>query len=252
MFAVVKFAEEPKGVSERLRRKFGKKQAAAEKITVTPGVFYFSLSCNFTSEKADWNIISASAGKLKNRLIVPFGVSPPRESGCRLSRCESLKKRSFILSVYDILKDKRLKAITFDDDGGFLPEDISRFVPLAPDIRVLTDSPEKYEGAREEIMARYGASLIISPKKTPLFNTALISYAGGVYKGEGIEAFTAADTLFGASKLLRLKGLKFSDELLSLVPENVKADAFIAALFEYSHFQLPENAVFPLWEGLGA
>lgn len=252
MFAVVSFEDEPKGVSERLKRKFGKNQVTAEKITVAPGVFYFSLSSNFTARKADWDMIFNTAGSFKNRLILPEGVYFPKDLGYRPCRCESLKKRVFIASVYDVLKNESCKAITLDDDGGAFAEDIFRFVPLAPVIRVLTDSPEIYESIGEEIMEKYGASLIVCPRNTRFSHTKLISYGGGAYIGEGIEAFTAADNLFGASRLIRLKGLSFSEEILSLVPNDIKAETFISALCEYSHFTLPENAVFPLWEGLGA
>lgn len=42
MFAVVRFDQEPKGLFKKLFWRFSKREVNAEKVSVAPGVFFFS------------------------------------------------------------------------------------------------------------------------------------------------------------------------------------------------------------------
>lgn len=249
MFAVVNFDEESKKGIKKLFWRFLKKTVYTEKVSVAPGVFYFVLHCNFSSQRADWKLIEESAGAMKGRLIFPEGTKVP--DNFTKSHFEKLRKTAFIKTARKILLSQRCKSVTIDDRNGEYIDYIESFVSLAPLIRVVTHSPERYSLAEERIMEKFGATLLICDENTELDNTWLITYTGGVWHGKGIKAITASDICYGAEKLIRLTKLCFNEEYLKLVPEKTDSEKFLSALYECSHGDFLGNTLFDWCKTLG-
>lgn len=249
MFAVVKFADSEKGFFKNMFSGFKKKRISAEKVTVAPGTFYFLLTCNFTYERADWDMIEEYCGPAKSRVIFQgFVKAPERFAVCGFQK---LRKRAFILTALEILKTRKCQSIVIDDRDGDYINDIEKFMALAPVVKVITCCPERYEQAEERIMENCGASLLFGDENAELDNTWLVTYRGGAWRGEGIKAITAADVCFGAEKLIRLTDLAFADEQLDLVPEGIDSAKFLSALYECSHAMFLERTLFRFDEPCG-
>lgn len=249
MFAVVKFDKEPKGLIKKLIWRFSKREVNAEKVSVAPGVFYFFLRCNFTSERADWDLVENAARAMKNRLIFPEDIKAP-EKFATVS-LEKLRQKAFIKTALKILKNEKCESVTIDDRNGIFINYIENFVNLAPLIRVITNTPERYDSVSESIMEKSGATLLMCNENTDLEKTWLITYSGGAWHGEGIKAITAADVCYGAEKLIRLSKLSFNKQYLRLVPEGINIEKFFSALYEYSHGDFLENTLFSFDNGSG-
>lgn len=249
MFAVVKFDQEPKGLFKKLFWRFSKREVNAEKVSVAPGVFFFFLRCNFTPEHADWDLIEDAAGAMKNRLIFPEDIRIPEKFTPLL--LEKLRQRAFIKTAFKILKSEKCESVTIDDRNGIFINDIENFVNLAPLIRVITNTPERYDSVCERIMEKSGATLLLCDENADLGRTWLVTYRGGSWHGESIKAITAADVCFGAEKLIRLSKLNFNEEYLSLVPEGIDRDKFLPALYEYSHADFLENTLLAFEKACG-
>lgn len=233
MFAVVRFAEGEKGLLKKLFSRFRRKRILTERIAVAPGIFYFSLTCNFTYERADWEMIRQYCGPAKSRVIFPDFV----KAGECFPVCSfgKLRERAFILTALEILKTRKCHSIAIDDRDGDYVDDIERFMAFAPVIRVITHNPERYEEAGERIMENWGAALLFSDENAYMDDSWLVTYGGGAWRGRGIKAITASDVCFGAEKLIRLTDLNFEEEYLKLVPKGVNSEKFLSALYECSH-----------------
>lgn len=242
MFAVVKFSDSPKGFFKKLFSVFSRKTVYNEKVSVAPGVFFFMLTCSFTPDRADWDMIEESAGAAKSRIIFPENVNVP-ERFMRNS-FEKLRKKAFIETALKILKNQECECVTIDDREGFYVNDIEKFVKLAPLIRVVTNNPERYDSVSEKIMEDSGATILMSDENTDFGSTWLVTYSGGAWHGEDIRAITAADICFGAKKLIRLSNLKFANEYSKLVPDGINSEKFLSALYECSHAVFLENTLF--------
>lgn len=249
MFAVVRFDQEPKGLIRKLIWRFSKSEVNAEKVSVAPGVFFFFLRCNFTPEYADWDLIEDAAGAMKNRLIFPKDIRVP-ERFAPFS-LEKLSQRAFIKTALKILKSEKCESVTIDDRNGDFINDIENFVNLAHLIRVITNTPERYDSISERIMEKSGATVLLCNENADLGKTWLVTYSGGAWHGEGIKAITAADVCYGAEKLIRLSKLSFNEQYLSLVPEGIDSEKFLSALYEYSHGDFLENTLFSFDKGSG-
>lgn len=249
MFAVVKFSEEPRGFFKKLIFKFSQRKVFTEKVSIAPGVFFFMLTCSFTPDRADWDLIEECAGAAKSRIIFPENVSVPERF--MRSSFEKLRKKAFIETALKILKNQKSECVTIDDREGFYINDIEKFVKLAPLIRVVTNNPERYDSVSEKIMEESGAALLICNENTDLGSTWLITYSGGVWHGDRIRAITAADICYGAEKLIRLFCLEFDDEYLELVPDGVNSEKFLSALYECSHAVFLENTLFDCDDACG-
>lgn len=242
MFAVVKFSDPPKGFFKKLFSGFSKKRIYTENVSVAPGVFFFILTCSFTPDRADWDLLQDCAGAAKSRIIFPENVIVP-ERFMRIS-FEKLRKKAFIETALKILENQKCECVTIDDREGFYVNDIEKFVKLAPLIRVVTNHPERYDSVSEKIMEESGATILMSDENTDLGSTWLVTYRGGAWHGHRIKAITAADVCYGAEKLIRLSNLKFADEYLELVPDGINSEKFLSALFECSHAAFLENTLF--------
>lgn len=249
MFAVVRFAQEPKGLIKKFFWRFSKREVNAEKVSVAPGVFFFFLQCNFTQEREDWDLIEDAAGAMKSRLIFPEDIRVPEKFAT--IPLEKLKQRAFIKTALKILKNEKYESVTIDDRNGVFINDIENFINLAPLIRVITNNPERYDSVSERIMDKSGATLLLCDENADLGKTWLVTYSGGAWHGEGIKAITAADVCFGAAKLIRLSKLSFNEQYLSLVPEGIDCEKFLSALYEYSHADFLENTLFSVEKTCG-
>ena len=181
--------------------------------------------------------------------MVPEDVRAPERF--KAITLEKLRQRAFIKTALKILKSEKCESVTIDDRNGIFINDIENFVNLAPLIRVITNTPERYDSVCERIMEKSGATLLLCDENADLGRTWLVTYRGGSWHGESIKAITAADVCFGAEKLIRLSKLNFNEEYLSLVPEGIDRDKFLPALYEYSHADFLENTLFAFEKACG-
>jgi len=216
-------------ISESKRRRLPRKCAVEALLSPVKGAAPYKV-INVTPGKKgiDWKTVCLAAGCSSSSMLLPESVDVPLyvpvmrfepqvlpllaalNTAIAQSGKEGANKRSMLVC----------------DDKAVLADYLSRAVPYASKITVVTSSPELYLRCAAEIMDEYGAVIKISSQAdlSVKYDIA-VSDSGRI---NAVLCITADDIKSNADKLL------LPDEYVRMCPPQIDLFDFICALFECS------------------
>ncbi len=216
-------------INEVRRRRLPRKCAVEALLSPVKGAAPYKVINVAPGKKGiDWRMVSLAAGCSRRSMLLPESVAVPLS--VPIVRFEPQVLPLLIAlntAVFHADKKEAYKrSLLVCDVKAVLTDYLSRAVPYASKITVVTDFPELYLGCAAEIMDTYGAVIKISSQAA-----LSAEYDIGVSDGEKINAaicVTAEDIKRDADKI------NFPDEYVRMCPPHIDAFSFICALFECS------------------
>ena len=186
---------------------------------------------------AQWEQVTALAGRWGDRLLLPSGVDPPPPlSAARFPRYD---KAVLAATACEIIKWTRMplyrRMVGFcDRDGSYadLLEGLLRHFTAAV---VLTGREDVYEAEAERLMAGMGAPVILAGHGTAFADCVLVLAPEGLPPDIRPRCPVLANVHSPDGRHDWISGLRVRpfDELLALCPKGIAPHDFGAALFEF-------------------
>ena len=186
-------------------------------INVTPG-----------RKGIDWKTVCLAAGCSSSSMLLPESVEVPLYVPVIRFEPQVLPLLAALNTalVQSGKENAQKRSMVICDSKAVLAEYISRAVPYASKISVVTDTPELYLKSATEIMDKYGAVIKLSSQID-----SSVKYDIAVSDGEKVNAelcITADDIISKADMLF------LPDEYVRMCPPQIELLDFICALFECS------------------
>jgi len=148
------------------------------RVEVPNGAPFFLLQAQSRKGQLDFNAIEQAAGRLRTKMLFPQGMELPPvpqassaakaqlEPGLRAFAPRRLPLLLCLRFAQQVLRASRIPArsrsVTIVDQKGMLCRSLEPFVQLAGSLRVFTPEPAAYRATAEQLLRRYGITLIVS------------------------------------------------------------------------------------------
>lgn len=243
--------QEPDGFFQRVSSLFHKNPAyAVEKSAF--GVTVREIRCCMTGSRLPWRTIKKLAGMSRFELLCREDCLPPPDTGIvRYKPPESQPLQALNAAVSVVRQSnadpQKLRIGLYDplgQHGGML----KKTVPLAAEVRVATQKPVLYQAAAEEIMQRFGASVLVEGGLRLLEDCPIIIAPGKIE--ELLPAPSSALVFTGEKPAVPVQGIvltsyakRLPGKLAELCPYCIDKLYFSSALYERELKLLPYKIV---------
>ena len=218
------------------RRKKRSCKLSIERVALPEAVSFYRMTVQGEKEALPWPDIAEGAGPLRCRLLLPRGITPPKESGIRAFEPKALPLRMLFNAGVAALERRRLfrKEITVVDPGGILPQCIGRLVPFASVLRVLTERPHRYAAAQRDLLESDGISLCVCSMSAPLPQQGVLISLTAEYVPRLFDGliFTCAERRFLRAETVIARDVKLPSAPARLCPAGIDRVQFASALYE--------------------
>ena len=240
MFVVLEPQPRAKGFSMRARGFLRPAVPKLVQVKLPSAAAFYRLPLPFARRGIDWRRVRGAAGGLAERLLLPPEVVLPEGCGCAVWQGTRLAETQCFHTALALLRvcafDPRGLCVTLVDRDARFTHELRLLMPLAAELRVVTERPERYAPVREAMLAEYGAALLLSE--------SLSAAQGGRFviapQADSL-ADTALDTIAvtnGATNArfaVRGQGCTLPPEYAALCPPKIPPESFAAALYECCH-----------------
>ena len=236
MFATVEFYERDNRVKSRMKRLMGKSEIVTERVSLSENEYFYKIRVPVHKNKYPVSKLRRVASGVNDGLLFPEGFTD--EVGVKVYRSSFFREILLFNSAVSLLEkggyDPSVTLITLIDKKGFLSSQTERLIPLAGEIRVVTDNVRAYERTAGRVMEEYGLSLLVSDKLSSIPERGIIiSFKSNVipvyFKGLLI---TGEKRLLPFAKVLTGTGIKAEEKYMSLCPSGIDMTDFLSALCE--------------------
>lgn len=217
-----------------LRRRFFSKKIRWSRVEVPRGKPFFIMTLTQHRGKLPWKAAAKAAGPLGKALLLPRCVVAG--GGMKAFSAEVFPEvllfNGAVKHLTSLGFDPVGQTVTLFDSRGIFAPRVDTLVRLFSCVRVVTGCQETYEKAAEEIMAKYGASLIVTDAPGELSGGSVVISSQGVPVTFSGTLYTDSQTELLSGKVLRGRGVTLPQEYDSLCPQGIDKEAFAAALYE--------------------
>jgi hypothetical protein len=201
--------------------------------------------------RLNWTQIRRAAGYESSRLLLPRNITPPADSRIKPFNGVELSRKLMSLAAVSLLKtvsiNPRLVCISVYDPEAVMPDLPLLFIPLAADVRVYTNRPERYAMQKYTAMQEYGAVLTVTTDSGGISESLLV-LAPDVKPRDctGLKHLALSNGWIMTavnpeeSQAIQLKGIihgyipRVSHSLFSAMPEGCDIMQFLSGLYELS------------------
>lgn len=236
MFATVELYEEERTFAKSLKRIFIKEKILSERVLLPENEYFYKLKVPVHKGSIPAERLKRITAGLADGLIFPKGFV--NNSGIReyTSSCfrDILLFNTAVSAVEQSVFNPAETLITLIDKKGVLCTEISRLVPFAGELKVITDNVRAYSREAERIMKEYGLSLFVSDRLSSIPERGIvISRHSDIipvyFKGLII---TDEKRLFPFARVLSGEGIKAKGSYEKLCPDGIDITEFLSALCE--------------------
>lgn len=216
-------------INESKRRRLARKCTVEALLSPVKGAAPYKV-INVTPGKKgiNWRAVCLAAGCSSSSMLLPESVEVPLYVPIMRFEPQVLPLLAALNTVIarSDRENANKRSLLICDSNAVLADYISRAVPFASKITVVTQSPESYLKCACEIMDEFGAVIKLSSQVD-----SSVSYDIAVSDGEKQNAglcITADDIKNNADKL------SLPEEYARMCPPQIKLFEFVCALFECS------------------
>lgn len=219
MFLLIDRIEKENGFKDRLFDLTHKAQIGAERITLSPGKFFFKICAADRFGRVAWKEIEKLSRGLSKRVVLPEGTDLPENSPFKKFFPFVFSFRTLFYSALGVISKLKLDPcsvfVSVFDENGYATDLIERLVPFCGKLAVITGCPDAYGTVAKLLFEKYGVSLIIRTVFDPcvLSSTAIICE-----NAEDVPIYYKG-ILFTNHKRRSLEGTVMSGKEVCLPPE---------------------------------
>lgn len=214
-------------------------EVSSEKLSIQGAFPFYKITAKLYRGIIPWNTVQAISGKLKNRAVLPFGVTP--DDNCDISAFvpkvlpERILFNSAVKTLEKMALDPTQVFVSVIDENAYLVDLVEKLVHLACRIQVITSCVSDYERLAEKLLSSYGLSLIISSRtdSSILASTVIISSKSSavplIFKG---LLFTNERRRLMNATVLTGDNITLPEKFAITESQNVDKLTFASALYE--------------------
>ncbi|MCL2106333.1 MAG: hypothetical protein FWH26_04635 [Oscillospiraceae bacterium] len=220
------------------------------RVETPSGAPFFLLETRRRRGEVPWNAVERAAGRCRSRMLFPEGVVPPLppeavsaaaarlEPGIRAFCPKRLPLVLCLRAAQQVMRRSEIPAqklsLTLVDRKGLLSRSLEPLVMLAGSLRVFTPDPGAYRGAAQQLLSRYGVTLILSESVGCFANSDVVvaddlSLFTGREKG---LIFTPDQRELPGCRVVRGRLPQLTPAFEPLLPRGIDPLLFAAALYE--------------------
>lgn len=239
MFVVIEKDEEQEGIFERFKDLFRQPLVEKRKVEVPNALPYYIINAKSYHGVCPWEKVEEAAGALRLRVLLPPETVLPPESLLRPFEPAVFFERLLFNTAVDAIKKMHLDpcrvSVTVFDENAYLIDLVERLVPLAFQLRIITNCGAAYEQLGAYLLERFGISLLVSARadNSVLSSTFIISASGKAVPliFPGILFTNRKEKLMNAV-VMSGKGFDLPKKYTELLPKNIEPAVFAGALYE--------------------
>ncbi len=238
MFATVEFYSPDESFRARLKRFFRPPEIITEKVSVPENEYFYKIRVPLNKGRVPYDKLRRISAGVCNGLIFPESFRCEEPEGIKIYSSRYFSETVLFNTAVSLIKESVFAPnetlITLVDKKGVLATEVSRIVPYAGEIRVVTDNTRAYEFASRRIIDEYGLSLLVSDKLSSIPGEGIVisldsSYIPLYFKGLLI---TAQRRYLPFARVLAGEGIRADEKYIALCPEGTDTEAFLSALCE--------------------
>ena len=212
-----------------------KPQIQSKRINLPSGDAFFIVTTDKHLGRIPWKKLEACLGILRNNILLPDGITIPEGVNITKFSPDILPRIMLMNSSVHYITNHRLhfqgKNLIIFDEKTLYESYIEKLLSCFSNIKIITDSPEKYKAMSQKLLENYGFSLVIS--KEEIFDSEVIIshqckvplyFEGTVFTNE--NRYLMNSTVFSASEI------DLPDLYENLKPKNIEDILFASTLYE--------------------
>lgn len=238
MFATVEFYMPEETLKAKVRRLFRSPEIITEKVHLPENEYFYKIKMPLHKGAVPYDKLRRISSGLCDGLIFPVGFRCEDTLGIKIYSSRYFRETVLFNTAVSLIKESVFQPsetlITLVDGRGVLACEISRIVPYANEIRIITDNIRAYEFASNRIMNEYGLSLLVTDKLSSIGNEGIViscdsSFIPLYFKG---LVLTAQKRFLPFARVLTGEGIRADEKYRELCPEGFDEEAFLSALCE--------------------
>lgn len=238
MFATVEFYEREDTFKAKLKSFFSPPKIITEKVPLPENEYFYKMKVPLHKGEIPYDKLKRISSGVCDGLIFPKGFRCEETEGIKVYSSRYFKETVLFNTAVSLIKESIFEptqtVITLVDKKGVLASEVSRIVPFACEIRVVTDNMRAYEFAHRRIMNEYGLSLLVSDKLSSISKEGIVisydsSFIPLYFKG---LVLTAQKRFLPFARVLMGEGISADEKYTALCPEGVDMEIFLSALCE--------------------
>ena len=238
MFAVPECVPYRKRFAEKLRRK---KAVQRVRVPVPGGASFFRLIVP-TYGEMPWQAVQAAVGTLP--VLLPDGVHAPEDVPLRVFVPQRFPLLCAAQTAAFLLRQRApIPSLGVLDPGGALRGKAAILLPVAREVRIVTDRPERFAEDVQIAMREWGAALTVGRERTLLRNCTAILCENGDDVSSAEAVFCVRQSMQRADTVCLSRFVPPPD-LDALRPAKIDPLLFAAALYELCGVRMPERCRF--------
>ena len=237
MFVVLEPQPRAKGFSARACGFLRPAAPQLVQVKVPSAAAFYRLPLPWRRKGIDWRRVRGLAGGLAERLLLPPEVVLPEGCGCAVWQGMRLAETQCFHTALALLRacpfDPRGLCVTLVDKDARFTHELRLLMPLAAELRVVTERSERYAPVREAMLAEYGAALLLSESLSAAQGSRfVIAPQADTLAGVAMDAIAVTDGAANARFTVRGQGCALPPEYAALCPPQISPETFAAALYE--------------------
>ena len=251
MFFLLSIKDGEKSFRARISDYFHPANVSVEKIETEKLLPFYKITAVRHRGEIPWKEIENAAGRFCHRAIMNVSENIPESSKIKKYEPVVFPTRILFNSAVSVLEKLKLDpikmSITVFDENGYLTDMIENLVKLCSSIRIVTSCVRDYEAVRDDLLLKYGISVIITPKTDNIIltSTAIISDKSGdiplIYHG---LLFTNERRKMLNASVLCGKNITLPDEIKHLFDPGYDKLTFASALYELCSAKILEKTLY--------
>lgn len=239
LFVAIEKEEEQESLLERLKDLFKPPEVERRKVEVPGALPFYVLRVKPHKGAFPTAAVEEAAGALRARVLLPKGVRLPSESGLSVFEPSVFFERLLFNTAVDAIEKMQLEpfrvSVCVFDENAYLLDLVENLIPLAFELRVITNCVTAYEQLSKLFLERHGLSLIVSSRAddSVLSSTFVVSASAKavplIFPG---VLFTNKRRKFMNAVVVCGEGFELDEKFAALLPEKIDPLRFAGALYE--------------------
>lgn len=224
MFCVLNVEKKKRNFFEKIFRFLACDDYSITTVPVFKGAPFYMLNAS-VYDGVDWDRVIEHAGKCSKRLVINGNITIPENQGIGVFNSPVLYNKVFMNTLLHIIKNnvtlKNPQSITLYDKKGVYADFLTKLVPCACQITVVTDNKEKYTKVCDEIL-----------ENTGLCVSLLSDFNDGTIKINTDKIVMSVNAKNQFINVTCGENMIVNDIYKKLLPEGVDGYTFYSALYE--------------------
>ena len=239
MFAAVMITPQPSRLTGRIGQMLRRPRPSVRRLR-RDAASYWLITAPSTGRGVDWELVGDCAGRQRRRLVVDPSIELPEDAG--IARFEP-NEFPFLLAfnaAKSALQHSRVelwkRTVGVVDPEGRCQNQVMELLSYATCVKVCTQRPERYEAFCRQMLALYGAPVLVCRDEEPLNDCLLVVSAAPRPLGLDQNLPVIGAKSGGAAPLeLWDFACELPGEYQGFAPEGMDPTYFLAALYELGH-----------------